>query len=162
MTANCILLDQLLAQYGPETAAARDLIRRGVVILADRMWRENSSGLGKAAPFEASAASEAFYAKLLELSPQNDSQRSLQARTTEVSTDINALGSVRREGQFSPHHIPGGADFLAHHHFCKLQPDCPTQCNRYRPSAHLGAVGCRGDLQHPGAGPAVCRIDANL
>jgi hypothetical protein len=29
------------------------LLRRGVVILADRMWRENSSGATKAAPFEA-------------------------------------------------------------------------------------------------------------
>jgi hypothetical protein len=64
MTANIVLLDNLLQQYGPETAATRNLIRRGVVILADRMWRENSSDLAKAAPFEASGASEAFYTKL--------------------------------------------------------------------------------------------------
>jgi hypothetical protein len=63
-------------------------MRRAVVILADRMWRENGSGLAKAAPFEASAGSEAFYAKLQELSPQNDSQRSLKARATQISTDI--------------------------------------------------------------------------
>jgi hypothetical protein len=88
MTANIVLLDNLLAQYGPETATARNLLRRGVVILADRMWRENSSDLAKVAPFEASTASEAFYAKLQELSPQNDSQRSLQARATQVSTDL--------------------------------------------------------------------------
>src|SRR6202140_321373 len=74
MTANIVLLDQILAQYGPETGAARNLMRRGVVILADRMWRENSSDPAKTAPFEASAAGEAFYAKLQELSPQNDSQ----------------------------------------------------------------------------------------
>ncbi len=88
MTANIVLLDNLLAQYGPQTEAARNLLRRGVVILADRMWRENSSDLAKVAPFEASAASEAFYAKLQELSPQNDSQRSLQARATQISTDL--------------------------------------------------------------------------
>jgi hypothetical protein len=88
MTANVVLLDRLLAQYGAETGAVRDLLRRGIVALADRMWRENGSGLGKTAPFEASAASEAFYAKLQELSPRNDSQRSLQARAIQLSTDI--------------------------------------------------------------------------
>jgi hypothetical protein len=88
MTANIILLDRLLAQYGPETDTARNLLRRGVVTLADRMWRENSSDSAKAAPFEASAGIEAFYAKLQELSPKNDSQRSVQARAVQISTDL--------------------------------------------------------------------------
>jgi hypothetical protein len=88
MTANIVLLDHLLAQYGSETGAARNLMRRGVVILVDRMWRENRSDLAKTAPFEASAATEAFYAKLQDLSPTNESQRSLQARAIQVSTDI--------------------------------------------------------------------------
>jgi hypothetical protein len=88
MTANIVLLDNLLAQYGPEADAARNLMRRGVVILADRMWRENSSDLAKTAPFEASAESGAFYTKLQELSPKNDFQRSMQARAIQVSTDV--------------------------------------------------------------------------
>jgi hypothetical protein len=88
MTANTVLLDRLLEQYGPETGPARQLLRRGIAVLADRMWRENSSDQAKAAPFEQSDASEAFYAKLGALSPQNDAQRSLQARATQVSTDI--------------------------------------------------------------------------
>jgi hypothetical protein len=88
MTASIILLDRLLEQYGPQTATIRNLIRRSVVVLADRMWRQDRSDLAKAAPFEASTASEAFYAKLQELSPQNDSQRSLQARAIQISTDI--------------------------------------------------------------------------
>jgi hypothetical protein len=88
MTANIVLLDRFLEQYGPETGAVRNLLRRGVTVLADRMWRENSSDLAEAAPFEASAASETFYAKIEELSPQNDAQRSLQARAIQISTDI--------------------------------------------------------------------------
>src|ERR1700732_2592440 len=51
MTANIVLLDRLLAQYGPEAGAARDLLRRSVVILVDRMWRDNNSDLAKTAPF---------------------------------------------------------------------------------------------------------------
>jgi hypothetical protein len=88
MTANIVLLDNLLAQYGPETRDTRDLMRRSDAILVDRMWRESNSDLDKATPFEASAASEAFYAKLLALSPQNDSQRFLQTRAIQVGIEI--------------------------------------------------------------------------
>src|SRR6184192_1683950 len=88
MTSNVVLLDNILAQYGPETNDVRNLLRRGIVVLADRMWREKSSEVAKANPFEASAASDAFFAKLQQLSPQNDSQRSLQARAIQIATDI--------------------------------------------------------------------------
>jgi len=87
MTANVILLDNLLAEYGLEAAATRNLMRHGIMVLADRIWREHSSDSAKA-PFGASEASEAFYAKLQQLSPQNDSQRALQARAIQISTDI--------------------------------------------------------------------------
>src|SRR6267378_8081526 len=87
MTANVILLDNLLAEYGPEAAATRNLMRHGIMVLADRIWREHSSD-SATAPFGASEASEAFYAKLQQLSPQNDSQRALQARAIQISTDI--------------------------------------------------------------------------
>ena len=88
MTSNVVLLDNLLAQYGAETNDVRNLLRRSIVVLADRMWREKSSEVAKANPFEASAASDAFFAKLQQLSPQNDSQRSLQARAIQIATDI--------------------------------------------------------------------------
>jgi hypothetical protein len=81
-----VLLDNLLAQYGPETNDVRNLLRRGIVVLADRMWREKSSEVDKANPFEASSASDAFFAKLQQLSPQNE--RSLQARAIQIATDI--------------------------------------------------------------------------
>src|SRR3981081_1117333 len=55
MTANIVLLDNLLAQYGPETNDVRNLLRRGIVVLADRMWREKSSEVAKVNPFEDSA-----------------------------------------------------------------------------------------------------------
>src|SRR3954447_23136512 len=88
MASNVVVLDNLLAQYGPETNAARNLLRRSIVVLADRMWREKSSEFAKATPFEASAASDSFFAKLQQLSPQNDSQRSLQARAIQIATDF--------------------------------------------------------------------------
>jgi hypothetical protein len=78
LTANIVLLDRTLAQYGPETELARNLLRRGVASMADRIWRENGSDSGKVAPFEASAASLSLYDEILKLSPRNDTQRSLQ------------------------------------------------------------------------------------
>jgi uncharacterized membrane protein YeaQ/YmgE (transglycosylase-associated protein family) len=96
MTANIVLLDNLLVQYGPEADAARNLMRRGIVVLADRMWRENSSDLAKTGPFEASGEAEAFYIKLQELSPRNDAQRSLQARAIQISTDVAQNASLLR------------------------------------------------------------------
>jgi Protein of unknown function (DUF4239) len=82
------VVDNLLAQYGPDTNDVRNLSRRGIVVLADRMWREKSSEVANTKPFEASAASDAFFAKLQQLSPQNDTQRALQARAIQIATDI--------------------------------------------------------------------------
>ncbi|MGE5165553.1 MAG: hypothetical protein ACM3IH_16205 [Sphingobacteriales bacterium] len=88
LTANVILLDQLLAQYGPEAATVRHLLRRAVDAAADRIWHEGSSVSARNASFEATAAGEGFIAKLHQLSPQTDNQRSLRDRAIQVSTDI--------------------------------------------------------------------------
>ena len=86
LTANIVLLDRTLAMYGPETDSLRNVLRRGVAILADRIWREDGSG--KAEPFEASDAALSFYDEILKLSPRNEAQRSLQARAIDASTDM--------------------------------------------------------------------------
>jgi hypothetical protein len=92
LTANIILIDRLLALYGPEARDARDLLRRSVPPLADRISSENNLEPAKSVPFEMSAEAEAFYAKIQELMPQNDAQRSLQARAISSAT---ALGQAR-------------------------------------------------------------------
>ena len=87
MTANLILLDDLLAQYGPETASVRGLLRRSLQPLADRIWDEQERPNSKPARFEASAESLAFENELEHLSPTNDTQRSLQARAIQAFTE---------------------------------------------------------------------------
>jgi hypothetical protein len=88
LTADVILLDQLLAQYGPEAAAVRNLLRGAVDAVADRIWHENSSVSARKAPYEATAEGEAFIVKLGQLSPQTGEQRSLKDRAIQVSTNI--------------------------------------------------------------------------
>jgi len=86
LTADVVLLDQLLAQYGPEARPIRELMRQALDPLVDRLWRE--SGTVADAPFVATAASEAAFAKIGELTPQTDAQRSLKVRAIQVSTDL--------------------------------------------------------------------------
>jgi hypothetical protein len=88
LTANVVLLDRTLAQYGPETDLARNLLRRGVATMADRIWRENGADSGKVAPFEASAAALSLHDEILKLSPRNEMQRSLQARALDTVQDL--------------------------------------------------------------------------
>jgi hypothetical protein len=88
LTADVILLDQLLALYGPEAATVRNLLRSAVNTVADRIWHERSSASSKNAPFEATEAGEEFIRKLEQLSPQTDEQRSLKNRAMQVAANI--------------------------------------------------------------------------
>jgi hypothetical protein len=87
MTATIILLDDLLAQYGPEAAAIRNLLRQSIPPLANRIWRGEGVAAGKPDRFEASAQSLAFENQLERLSPNNDAQRSLQSRAIQAFTE---------------------------------------------------------------------------
>ncbi len=88
ITANIILLDNLLARSGPQAQPLRPLLRGGVKILVERIWREKNLNAAKAAPFEASSQSDLFFDKLLELTPQNDGQRAMQTRALQIWIDL--------------------------------------------------------------------------
>ena len=83
MSASIILLDRVLAHYGPETKDARDLLKGTVNNMINRMWPAEGSG-----PQLQPVAAEAFYDKIQALSPQNDVQRQLQAQAVKISVDI--------------------------------------------------------------------------
>jgi hypothetical protein len=86
MTADIILLDNLLAQYGPEARSIREQLRSAIGPFVDRIWREkdvNSTGT-----FEFSTSGQKAYLAIQALSPQNDLQRSLQSRAAQLSTDL--------------------------------------------------------------------------
>ena len=72
ISASIIVLDRLMANYGPETKEARDLLRRSVVHTLDEMWPEQRS---QAAQLEPGVSSDALYDKIYRLSPQNEDQR---------------------------------------------------------------------------------------
>jgi hypothetical protein len=86
VSANVILLDRVLAHYGPETKEARDLLKLSVAGMIDRMWPDDPVQTAKLGPTTTSG--ELFFDKIQELTPQNDVQRSLQNQAVSLSIGI--------------------------------------------------------------------------
>ena len=83
MSAKVILLDRLLAQYGPETKEARDLVRGTVADSIDRIWpqeRTQPSKLG--APSTTGPAALIGYIQALSL--KDDGKGSIQAQALSI------------------------------------------------------------------------------
>ena len=79
MSASVILLDRLLANYGPETKGARDLLIGTVADSINKIWpqeRTQPSKLG--AP--STTSPEALISEIQALSPKDERQRSIQAQ----------------------------------------------------------------------------------
>jgi len=87
MTATIILLDDLLAQYGPEATHLRSLLRQSIQPMANRIWHEEGVSTARPVRFESTAQASAFENELERLSPSNDIQRSLQSRATQAFTE---------------------------------------------------------------------------
>jgi len=56
--------------------------------MVDRIWSEGQSVSLESTPFKASAEGEAFYQRVQELQPSNDTQRGLKERVVQVTTDL--------------------------------------------------------------------------
>src|ERR1700676_5806285 len=76
MSAKVILLDSILAHYGPETKEAGDPLHSAVSGVLDAMWPEGGSE--NSATASAPGGAEILYEKTQELSPKNEAQRLLQ------------------------------------------------------------------------------------
>ena len=85
-TANVILLDYILAEYGDEARPLREVMRYGMPAVVDRIWRQSRSHSG--APFEAAHEGELFFLRVEQLAPKNEMQRALHNRAMQVLTDL--------------------------------------------------------------------------
>ncbi len=83
-----ILLDRVMAHYGPETTEARNLLRRSLTAAIARIWPEDKIGQAVDKAPEGRVDIEAVQDKLRQLSPRSDSQRWLQARALQISGEI--------------------------------------------------------------------------
>jgi hypothetical protein len=106
LTANLILLDQLLVQYGPEAHDARAALRQAVPPLIEKIWRENNTENVPTSTFRASSKATDAFAIIQNLSGKNDVQRSLQSRAVQLSTDLGQTRLLLFEQSGSPIPLP--------------------------------------------------------
>jgi hypothetical protein len=84
MTAKVVFL----ALYGPETKEARQRLRDGTSHFIDRIWPQDSArSLGPKPP----GSDTLLYRKIQELSPKNDTQRSLQAQAASTAVEVGQM-----------------------------------------------------------------------
>ena len=86
--AKIILLDRVLAAYGPETKATREQLRRAVVAGIEMFWPEEKIRGSGMTGFERANALEMIQAKLRELTPTTDVQRQLLSQAEQISGDM--------------------------------------------------------------------------
>src|SRR5260221_6583050 len=87
MSANIILLDRLLAHYGPETKEVRDVLHRSVVHALDRIGSSKNFQLPMLTP--TATTTQSIYSQIQQLSPQNKAQRSLQGDALRTAVDMS-------------------------------------------------------------------------
>jgi hypothetical protein len=85
MSSRVVLLDRVLAHYGPEAEEARIELRSSVVHTLDTLFSKDASQLE-------SIKGELLYDEIQGLSPKTDAQRSIQAQALNT---ILALGQTR-------------------------------------------------------------------
>ena len=86
--AKVILLDRVLATYGPETKEVREQLRRAVAAGIEMFWPEEKAAGSGLAGFERANAMEMIQAKLRELTPATDAQRQLLSQAEQISSDM--------------------------------------------------------------------------
>jgi hypothetical protein len=83
-----ILLDRILAQYGPETGEARVSLRRGVALAVNQIWPVEAKKIAVEQVGQLGSGMEPFQDQLRRLSPRNEAQREFKAKALQVSADI--------------------------------------------------------------------------
>jgi Protein of unknown function (DUF4239) len=86
--AKAIQLDRALANYGPETKDARELLRRSMVAGIEAFWPEDKTTAVGMTAFERANGMELVQAKLRELTPATDAQRQLLAQAQQISGEL--------------------------------------------------------------------------
>jgi hypothetical protein len=90
MSSKLVLLDRVLAHYGPESKEARDEVRNSGVRFLDQMELKDPTGASQLEP--PTTDSEILYDKVQELSPKDDAQRSTRSQALNM---VIALGQTR-------------------------------------------------------------------
>lgn len=86
--AKLILLDRVMAHYGPEAKEIRDLLRRSTAARIETIWSKGGFQPTGLARGDSLTESEAVQDKLRQLSPRTDAQRWLQSQALSLSAEL--------------------------------------------------------------------------
>ena len=87
MSGDIVALDRVLARFGPEAMDARILQRNLIAAAIERIWPTN--GAPPAGFDQTTSPFEVLYDKIDQLSPQNDSQRSLKSQALQMASGLS-------------------------------------------------------------------------
>jgi hypothetical protein len=88
LAAHLGLVDRMLANYGPETAGARALLRQIVTADMARIWPETGGGNANLPSFTDRVRGEDLFRMVAGLAPATDAQRFSQARALHTLTEM--------------------------------------------------------------------------
>jgi hypothetical protein len=86
LSAKVVLLDKILAHYGPEAKEARDSLRTTVHNALAYMWRHQANAVS--ASQSQTLTSEDVYDKILELRPTDEPQRTLKIQALNTALEL--------------------------------------------------------------------------
>jgi len=92
LAANVVLLDRVLAHYGPEAKDPRDLLRRSVARAVEQMWPKDGAQPAELNP--AATGAEDLYEKIQALSSRNEAQGALRAEALRIAVDLRRTRSL--------------------------------------------------------------------
>jgi hypothetical protein len=98
--AKILLLDHMLADYGPEATDVREQLRNVVASSIDRIWPEEKGSVGGLRAVESlDDAGKLFKTKLRALTPTNEFQKSRLAQAVQLSDDVLQTRLLLMEGE---------------------------------------------------------------
>ena len=94
VAAKVVLFDRALANYGPETKEAREMLLSTYASVIELVFSADGSGLARLDTPQRVAGLEKIQSMVRALTPQNDSQRWLQGRALELGNDVTQIRSL--------------------------------------------------------------------
>jgi hypothetical protein len=88
MSANIVLLDRAMLQFGPEAGETRGMIRKTVVSLIDHLWPANAYQPAGLDDPEFAANASALLESIRNLPAKSESQNSIKSQALQLSMEL--------------------------------------------------------------------------
>ena len=160
MAANVILLDRMLAHYGPEADDARATLKIAVARNLDQIWPK---GGVEPSPSASRPNNDIMFDKLQELTPHSreSADASGAGRIDRYLAGPDALAALRAERNDSLNPISRSGGLLAEYSFHELRLVRTAECDCCHDTDSQCDIGCGSDLSDSRARTSIHRIGAD-